>query len=111
MGPRAILDAVVKRKIRSLRRESNPSTPIIQPVVQLYTDWAITALVYGRQLVLISWSLSSSWFFTYKHVSETGFEEQSLGLILSNWSLIVGSISQARLMMETDPVFETLCVP
>jgi hypothetical protein len=30
VGPRAVLDAVVKRKIPSLRRESNPRTPIIQ---------------------------------------------------------------------------------
>jgi hypothetical protein len=46
VGPRAVLDAVVKRKIPSLRRESNPSTLIVQPVVQRYTDWAITALRY-----------------------------------------------------------------
>jgi hypothetical protein len=26
------------------RRESNPRTPIVQPVAQRYTDWAITAL-------------------------------------------------------------------
>jgi hypothetical protein len=32
MGPRDILDAVVKRKIPSPSRESNPRTPIIQPV-------------------------------------------------------------------------------
>jgi hypothetical protein len=44
VGPRAVLDAVVKRKILSSRRESNPRTPIIQPVAQRYTDWAITAL-------------------------------------------------------------------
>jgi hypothetical protein len=43
--PRAILDAVVKRKIPSPRRESNPRTPIVQPVAQRYTDWAITAPV------------------------------------------------------------------
>jgi hypothetical protein len=35
---------VVKRKIPSPRRESNPRTPIVQPVAQRYTDWAITAL-------------------------------------------------------------------
>jgi len=28
VGPRAVLDAVVKRKIPSPRRESNPRTPI-----------------------------------------------------------------------------------
>jgi hypothetical protein len=44
VGPRAILDTVVKRKIPSPRRESNPRTPIVRPVAQRYTDWAITAL-------------------------------------------------------------------
>jgi hypothetical protein len=29
MGPRDVLDAVVKRKIPSLRRESNPKTLIV----------------------------------------------------------------------------------
>jgi hypothetical protein len=44
VGARAGLDAVVKRKIHSPRRESNPRTPIVQPVAQRYTDWTITAL-------------------------------------------------------------------
>jgi hypothetical protein len=44
VGPRAVLDAVVKRKIPSPRRESTSRTPIVQPVAQRYTDWAITAL-------------------------------------------------------------------
>jgi hypothetical protein len=44
VGPRAILDAVVKRKIPSPRRESNPRTTIVQPVAQRYTNGAITAL-------------------------------------------------------------------
>jgi hypothetical protein len=43
VGPRAVLDAVVKRKIPSPCQESNPRTPIVQPVAQRYTDWAITA--------------------------------------------------------------------
>jgi hypothetical protein len=43
VGLRAVLDAVVKRKIPSLRRVSNPRTPIFQPAAQRYTDWAITA--------------------------------------------------------------------
>jgi hypothetical protein len=39
MGPRAVLDAaVVKRKIPDPLRESNPRTPIAQPVAQRYTD-------------------------------------------------------------------------
>jgi hypothetical protein len=38
VGPRAVLYAVVKRKIPSSRPELNPRTPIIQPVAQRYTD-------------------------------------------------------------------------
>jgi hypothetical protein len=38
VGPRAVLDAVVKRKIPSPRRESNRGTPTVQPVAQRYTD-------------------------------------------------------------------------
>jgi hypothetical protein len=45
VGPRAVLDVVVKRKILSPRRESKSRTPIVQPLVQRYTDWAIAALI------------------------------------------------------------------
>jgi hypothetical protein len=38
VGPGAVLDAVVKRKVPSPRRESNPRTPIVQSVAQRYTD-------------------------------------------------------------------------
>jgi len=34
VGPRAVLDVAVKRKITSPRRESKPSTPIVQPIAQ-----------------------------------------------------------------------------
>jgi hypothetical protein len=34
VGPRAVLDAVVKRKIPRTRRESNPRTLIVQPIAQ-----------------------------------------------------------------------------
>jgi hypothetical protein len=34
VGPRAVLDTVVKIKILSPRRESNPRTPIFQPAAQ-----------------------------------------------------------------------------
>jgi hypothetical protein len=37
-GPRTVLEAVVKRKIPSPLRESNPRIPIIQPVGQRYVD-------------------------------------------------------------------------
>jgi hypothetical protein len=39
------MEAVVKRKIPSLHREWNPITPIVHPVAQRYTDWAIAALI------------------------------------------------------------------
>jgi hypothetical protein len=45
LSPRAVLDAVVKRKIPNPRRESNPTTPIIQPVAQRYSDWALNTFV------------------------------------------------------------------
>jgi len=32
VGHRAVLDAVVKKKIPRPRRESNPTTPIVQPM-------------------------------------------------------------------------------
>jgi hypothetical protein len=38
VGPRAVLDAVVKRKIPSPHRVSNPRTLIVQPAAQCYTD-------------------------------------------------------------------------
>jgi hypothetical protein len=38
MGPRDFLEEVMKRKIPSPRRESNPRTPNVQPVAQRYTD-------------------------------------------------------------------------
>jgi hypothetical protein len=44
VGSRAILDVVVKKIIPSPCQESNPRTPIVQPIAQHYTDWAITAL-------------------------------------------------------------------
>jgi hypothetical protein len=38
VGPRAVLDAVVRRKIPSPHQESNPRTPIVQPLAQRYTN-------------------------------------------------------------------------
>jgi hypothetical protein len=32
MGPRVVLDAVVKIEMLSSSRESNPGTPIVQPI-------------------------------------------------------------------------------
>jgi hypothetical protein len=41
VGPRAVLDAVVKRKIPSPCRESNPRTPIVKSVAQRYTGSSV----------------------------------------------------------------------
>jgi hypothetical protein len=38
VGPRAVLDAVVKRKIPSPCQESNLRTPIIQLIAKYYTN-------------------------------------------------------------------------
>jgi hypothetical protein len=59
VGPRAVLDAVVKKEILSPRRESNPRTSIVQPVAQRYTDWAVTALVIF--MVKVKLSLCFNW--------------------------------------------------
>jgi hypothetical protein len=40
VGPRAVLDAVVKRTIPSPRQESNPRTPIVQLVASRHINWA-----------------------------------------------------------------------
>jgi hypothetical protein len=46
VGPRDILDVVVKRKIPSPCQELNHRTPIVQIIAQCYTNWAIMALIF-----------------------------------------------------------------
>jgi hypothetical protein len=41
VGPGAVLDAVIKRKIPSPRRDSNPKTRIVQPVA-----WSLYHMSY-----------------------------------------------------------------
>jgi hypothetical protein len=43
-GPQSFFGCGGEEKNSQPRRESNPRTPIVQPVAQRYTDWAITAL-------------------------------------------------------------------
>jgi hypothetical protein len=45
VGSRAVLYAVLNRKIPSPRRESNLKTPIVQSIAQRDTDLVITALI------------------------------------------------------------------
>jgi hypothetical protein len=65
VGPRVVLGKVVKRKIPSPRRESNPRTPIIQPVAQCYTDWAIMALLPSSTKVKNAWNYTSTPAYVY----------------------------------------------
>jgi hypothetical protein len=50
MGPRAILDAVVKRKIPSPQWELELRILTVQPIAQCYTNSAITALICNINL-------------------------------------------------------------
>jgi hypothetical protein len=54
VGPRAVLDAVVKRKIPSPRRESNRRTLIVQPVAQPWT-WKYYVTCRCTDITLSSW--------------------------------------------------------
>jgi hypothetical protein len=63
VGTRAVLETVVKRKIPSPRRESNPRTPTVQPVAQRYTDCTYT---YKRIQICES-KLGSLYTHTHTH--------------------------------------------
>jgi hypothetical protein len=58
VGPRVGQDTVTKRKIPSPRRESNPDSPIVQPIASSYIDWAIPALTDTCNYYLRYFSLS-----------------------------------------------------
>jgi hypothetical protein len=62
VDPRAVLDVVVKRKIPSPLRESNPRTPIVQPVAQRYTNYIFLGMSFNsaRYLDLCNISASSN---------------------------------------------------
>jgi hypothetical protein len=55
LGPRAILDAVVKRKIPSPRRESNPRTPLLQPIEAINERNVKHFEVNERQISVVVW--------------------------------------------------------
>jgi hypothetical protein len=60
VGPRSVLDAVVKRKIPSPRREPNPGTPIIQPVVHLF--WRYVSCMHRM------WSYYYYYYYYYYYI-------------------------------------------
>jgi hypothetical protein len=66
---RAFLNAVVKWKIPSTRRKSNHRTPIVQPVAQSYTYWAIT--VPGQICCQIKSDYGWEWDFSLSHRVQT----------------------------------------
>jgi hypothetical protein len=61
----------VKSKTPNPHRESNPISPIVQPVAQRYTDWGITALAY-----IYRWYWNGFWKNT---VRRCGVDSTSLG--------------------------------
>jgi hypothetical protein len=68
VSPRAIPDALVKRKIPIPLRELNLRTPIVQLVAQRHTDWAITAHIclYSKEKVKVSrWLIKQYAMKTY----------------------------------------------
>jgi hypothetical protein len=70
VGPRAVLDAVVQRKNPSPRQESNPRTPIVQPVDQRHADWAITALELNSSVSRQDKDLKSFEFYNNRELLE-----------------------------------------
>jgi hypothetical protein len=109
VGPRAVLDAVVKRKIPSPHRDSNPRTPIVQPVAQRYTDWVITA-VWARRHGFKShqWQWRDSlFFFATASKPILGPTHPSIQRVLRNLSLGVKLTTRLyqvlRLRMHTPP--------
>jgi hypothetical protein len=49
-GPQSRSGRGGEEKNSQPRRQSNPRTPIVQPVVQRYTDWAITQNIVNIKL-------------------------------------------------------------
>jgi hypothetical protein len=79
VGPRAVLDAVVKRKIPNPHRESNPRAPIVQPVAQ-------------RRIDELSWLISDVYTYEHGHVFQTNSKIQTLLFIKIYHKEIVANI-------------------
>jgi len=67
VGRRAVLNVVVKRKIRSPRRESNPRTPIVHPVAD-------------KLLTIFTKHPVSPGFLTYATVAAESLERSYISL-------------------------------
>jgi hypothetical protein len=56
VGPRTVLDVVMKRKIPSPRRESNPRTPIVQPIaaqLPFYVENVLRAMESTGNIIML----------------------------------------------------------
>jgi hypothetical protein len=81
VGPRAVLDAVAKRKIPSPRRESN--APIVQSVAQRYTTELSRLLTYNKCfwnsrckiLGIIFQKFHNRFYFTFLENWVRGFDD------------------------------------
>jgi hypothetical protein len=108
VGPRAVLDVVVKKKIPSPRQESNSRTPIFQPVAQRYTDWAITALIslsFSNKILYRLFFFPMS--YTYNALSILGMldsKNSSLCKTMERWT----NWKSARMLQIS---FLRFCVP
>jgi len=87
-GPRAVLDAVMKRKIRSPRRESNPRTPIVQPESVSYI---------ADKSFLLPW-LSITFYITWvsKRISESHKVYDDSSMSSDNWVLVINFSNRAH---------------
>jgi hypothetical protein len=94
VGPRAVLDTVVKRKIPSPHQELNPRTPIVQPIASHYTDWAITAgtdKIINHGIFYGMWcggNVTSNILFSFVHprILYNSAAESSWNCISHTWS-------------------------
>jgi hypothetical protein len=101
VGPRAVLDAVVKRKIPSPRRESNPRTPIVQPVAQRYTDWVTTAP--SNEVKYIFQAIAIVLLYTVKKSNLTEFENFRRCIITRHFTIKHYMVFQPTLHQKLAP--------
>jgi hypothetical protein len=64
-GPQSSSGRGGEEKNSQPSREPNPSTPIIQPVAQRYTDWAIMALIVEMIIKVLETPCGSQYLALY----------------------------------------------
>jgi hypothetical protein len=91
VGPRAVLDAVVKRKIPSLCRESNLRTPIVQPVAQgerlgIFLFPIVTRPALGHTQLPIQWAPGALYLEIKRPGREADHSSPSSAKVKNAWS-------------------------